>query len=269
MQHRLFGVLQRQKTGEFAIRIGDEQLFDPPRLHQADRLAPVRGLPQDGEVLGRHHHAHGRVVGLGETHVAVGHDAEDAAALVHHGKPGEAVALGQRLGVGQRLVGRERHGVVDDTAFEPLHAADLARLRLDVEVAVDDAHAAGLRHRDRHPRLGHRVHGRGQERDVERDRLGDPRARVHVRRQHRTGAGHEKDIVEGERLANLHGGLLLDSVGGLRWHVPISRGGGEGKGEKGRKGVAPASPSPGEAPARGRKPHAGAGALRAGSFLPE
>jgi hypothetical protein len=36
-----------------------------------------------------------------------------------------------------------------------------------VEIAVDDADAAGLRHGDGEPRLGHGVHRRRQDRDVE------------------------------------------------------------------------------------------------------
>jgi hypothetical protein len=226
VQHRLLGILERQEPGELAIGIGDQKLLDPPRLHQADRLAAVRRFTQDGEVLTGHHHAHGRVVGLGEAHVAVGDDPEDAALLIDHGEPGETVAFGQRLGVGQGLVGAERDGIVDDAAFEALHAAHLAGLHFHVEIAVDHPHAAGLRHRDGHARFRHRVHCRGQKRDVQRDRLRHPRAGVHVRGQHGTCTGHEQDIVEGERLANLHGGLL--GVSALA--RPYLTGRGRGKG---------------------------------------
>ena len=38
-----------------------------------------------------------------------------------------------------------------------------------LEIAVDDADAAGLRHGDGHAGFGHRVHRRGDDRDVERD----------------------------------------------------------------------------------------------------
>ena len=51
-----------------------------------------------------------------------------------------------------------------------LEFLDLPHLRgllVRLEVAVDDADAAGLRHGDRHVRFGHRVHGRGDDRDVE------------------------------------------------------------------------------------------------------
>eukprot|EP01035_Chromulina_nebulosa_P005367 gene5367-biopygen4521 len=45
-------------------------------------------------------------------------------------------------------------------------------LLVGLEIAVDDAEAAGLRHGDRHPGLRHRVHGGGDDRQVQRDGLG-------------------------------------------------------------------------------------------------
>ena len=57
--------------------------------------------------------------------------------------------------------------------FEFLHLPHLRGLLVRLQVAVDDADAAGLRHGDRHLGLGHGVHGRGDDRDVERDLAGD------------------------------------------------------------------------------------------------
>ena len=86
VQHRLFSVLERQKARQLALGIGHQEFLDAPRLHQADRLAPVGRLAQDGEVVGTHHHPHGRIVGLGEAHVAVRDDSENSAVRVDHGK---------------------------------------------------------------------------------------------------------------------------------------------------------------------------------------
>ena len=205
VQHGLFGVLEGQQAGELAVLVGDEELLDPARLHEVLRLVAVRGLGQDGEIVLRHHRVHGGLVRRREAHVAVGDDADDAALLVHHRKTGEPVALGQRTRIAERLVRRQRHRVVDDAALEPLHAADLPGLLLGVEVAVDHADAAGLRHRDRHRGFGHGVHGRGQQRDVERDGFRDTGTGVGSRRQHAAFCGNKQDVVEGQRLANLHG----------------------------------------------------------------
>ena len=69
-----------------------------------------------------------------------------------------------------------------------------------VKVAVDDADAARLRHRDGEPRLRHRVHRRGDDRQVEADRAGQPRADVDEVRHHRAVAGTKENVVEGEAL---------------------------------------------------------------------
>ena len=53
--------------------------------------------------------------------------------------------------------------------------------------------------------FGHRVHRRGQKRDVQRHRGGQARPGVGGRRQDLRRAGNEKHIVEGEGFAQFHG----------------------------------------------------------------
>ena len=235
VQDRPFAVLQRQKAGQVAALVGDQQLFDPARLHQAQRLGPVGGLAQHGEVVGGHHRADGGRVVAGETHVAVGDDAQDPALVVHHRKAGDVVAVLQRLRIGERLVGAQGDGVVDDPAFKPLDAAHLVRLRLGGQVAVDHADPARLRHGDRHPAFRHRVHRGTDQRDVERDPCRQARRHVGGRRQHAGRGRHEKDVVEGQRLANLHGNRSCQS---FVWQVPLSR----IRREVQRTGARPAAP---------------------------
>ena len=81
----------------------------------------------------------------------------------------------QSMGVAQCLIGRQRHRVIDDPAFEPFDAANLARLFANVQVAVDHSHPTSLRHADGHLRLCHCVHGGRQKRDVQLDALRNPR----------------------------------------------------------------------------------------------
>ena len=77
--------------------------------------------------------------------------------------------------------GRMVIGIDDHAAFELLHLAHLVGLVLGIEVAVDDAEAAGLGHGDGQPALGDRVHGGGDDRDgelmarVRRVRVSKPR----------------------------------------------------------------------------------------------
>ncbi len=226
VQHRLFGVLQRQQPGELARPVRHQQLLDPPLAHHRLGFLEIGGFGEHREVFVGHHRLDRRVVRGREAHVAVGHDPDHQATRVDHRKAGEIVTLDQRLGVGQRLLGGEGDRIVDDPALEPFHPAHLARLPLDVEVLVDHADAARLGHGDGHAGLGHGVHRRRQQRDVHHDVAGDLRAGIRRRRQDGTFGRHEQNIVEGERLANLHGG---SSFGAFVWRFPISPGGRFGK----------------------------------------
>ena len=86
-----------------------------------------------------------------------------------------------------RLVGRQRDGIENDAVGRALDLVDLLGLLLDRHVLVDDADAAFLGQGDRHLVLGHRVHRRAEQRNVESDPLGEPRAHVQF-------AGH--DVAE-------------------------------------------------------------------------
>ena len=63
---------------------------------------------------------------------------------------------------------------------------------------MEDPDSALARERDRQPGLGDRVHRGADDRDLERDRPGQPRRGAHVVRQHGRLGGNEQDIVEGE-----------------------------------------------------------------------
>ena len=88
--------------------------------------------------------------------------------------------------VGERLVGRHGDRVDHHAALEALDRAHRRGLLLDLHVAVEHAEPAQLRHHDRHVGLGHRVHRRGEDRDVERDLARHPGARVGLARQDAT-----------------------------------------------------------------------------------
>ena len=94
----------------------------------------------------------------GEAHVAVGEDADQlagaaVAAALDHRNAGDAVLLHQLERVGQRRVGVDGERVDHHAGFELLDLAHLLGLLVGLEVAVDDADAAGLRHGDGHAAL--------------------------------------------------------------------------------------------------------------------
>ena len=78
----------------------------------------------------------------------------------------------------QRRLGADRQRVNHHPGLELLDLADLRRLLRDGQVLVDDAEPAVLRHGDRHRRLGHRVHGGGEQGDAELDLARQPRAHI-------------------------------------------------------------------------------------------
>ena len=141
----------------------------------------------------------------GKAHVAVGEDADQlagalplaVAAALDHRNAGNAILLHQRQRIGQRRVRVDGDGIDHHAGFELLHLPHLRGLRVGLEIAVDDADAAGLRHGDRHVRFGHGVHGRGDDRDIEQDIARDARADIDVRRQDVGQAGLQQHVVEG------------------------------------------------------------------------
>ena len=110
--------------------------------------------------------------------------------------------LHQRQRVGQRRVGADGQRIDHHAGFELLDLPHLRGLAVDVEIAVDDADAAGLRHGDRHARFGHGVHRRGDDRDIERDRAGDAGADVGLGGQDIGQTGLQQHVVEREGFAN-------------------------------------------------------------------
>ncbi len=125
-----------------------------------------------------------------------------AVGAFHHRNAGDAVALHQRQRIGERGVRRDGDRVHHHAAFELLHAADVLGLLFDGQIAVDDAHAAGLRHGDGEARLGDGVHGGGNEGNAEFDRLGQAGSGVDLAGQDFGGCRHQQHIVEGEGFAD-------------------------------------------------------------------
>ena len=144
----------------------------------------------------------------GEAHVAVGENADElagaaVAAALDHRDAGNAVLLHQLQRIVERRVGMNGDRVHHHARFEFLDLPHLRGLHRRFQIAVDDADAAGLRHGDRHVRFGHGVHGRGNDRDVERDAAGDSGADIDLGRQHVRQAGLDQHVVESETFARI------------------------------------------------------------------
>ena len=173
MQRRLLYVLHRDEADAAIILVDDQQLLDAMLMQQPARLVLVDALAHGDELLGHQLGDRLRLV-VGEAHVAIGENADQPAGLLamaalDHRNAGNAVARHQRQRVGERLVGIDGDRVDHHAALIALHLAHFRGLIGGREILVDDAETAGLRHGDGEPRLGHRVHGRGDDRQIEGD----------------------------------------------------------------------------------------------------
>ena len=204
MRGRLLDILDGDEADAAAGLVDDDELLDPVLVQEPARLVAPDPLPDRDHLAG--HELVDRLARIvGETDVAVGEDADELAGLavrarLDHRNAGDRGALHHRQRVGERRVGEDGDRIDDHAAFEALDLAHLLGLIGGLEVAVDDADAAGLRHGDGEPRLGDRVHRRGDDRQVQRDRAGETGRDADGARHDRRVAGPEQDVVERQPL---------------------------------------------------------------------
>ena len=169
----LLHILHGEQADATPLVIDHDQPLDPVLVQQLARLGRI-GPNADGHNLPRHQLGHRHVVVVGKPHVAVCDDSQQLARNAfrprfHHRNTRNLQALLQYPQLAQRVIRRHRHRVHHHAALEPLDAAHLLRLFLDRQVAVDNADAAELRHGNRQAGFGHGVHGRRDDRYIERD----------------------------------------------------------------------------------------------------
>ena len=195
---RLLDVLDGDEADAAVGVIDHQQLFDAVLVEQALGFRLVHAFAHRDQALGGHQFRNRLLLVGSESHVAVGQDADQLAGrLLDHRDAGDAVIRHQAQRVGQTGRRFDGDGIDHHAQLEPLDAADFVGLPLDIHVAVKHADTAGLSHRNGEGALGHRVHGGGHQRNPKLDRLGQPGARVGLRRQDRGFGRHQQDVVEG------------------------------------------------------------------------
>jgi hypothetical protein len=201
MRHRLFHVLDGDQTDAAVLLIDDQQLFDAVLVQHPLRLVLVDALAHCHEVFVRHQFGDFLARIGREPHVAVGENADQLARHAlggagDHRNAGKSVIVHQRQRVRQHRVGTDGQRIDHHAGFELLHLPHLGGLAIDIEVAMDDADAAGLRHRDRHARFGNGIHRGRDDRDIERNGAGDVGADVGLGGQDVGKTGPEKHVVK-------------------------------------------------------------------------
>ena len=201
----LLHVLDRNQAHGPVGVVDDDQ---PLNLVPAEEIAGLflgAALAHGDQVLGGHQGAGRNVVAILEPHVAIGeHAHQSPGARLHHRETGNPPPRLDLADLPQGRIGVDGHGIDDHAAFVALYLTDLIGLFVDCQVAVKDTHAASLGHGDRQPALGHGIHGRGNNRDVELYLAGEPGGGVHLPGHDLGSTGFEQNVVEGKAFANLH-----------------------------------------------------------------
>ncbi len=192
----LLDVLDRDQALQLVLIVHHQQFFHAVLVQ--DQLGFFeRGAHGHGDqVFPGHHVAHGNFGARFKAQIAIGEDAHQPLAL-RNGHAGDAVAAHDLERVADGFLRADGDGIDDHAALGAFHLVDFAGLVGNGEIAVHDADAALLRHGDGHARFRDRIHGRRNQRRVERNPLCQLGLRAHMRGHHLTVGGHQQDIVEG------------------------------------------------------------------------
>ncbi len=158
--------------------VDHKQFLDSVLVQHPLRLVLADAFAHRDEVFMRHQLGNFLFGIGGETHIAVGENADQSARHAlggarNHRNAGKTVILHQRHRVRQFCVGTDGQWIDHHSGFVLLDLPHLGGLTFRIKIAVDDADAAGLRHGDRHARFGDGVHRGGNDRNVERNRARD------------------------------------------------------------------------------------------------
>ena len=153
------------------------------------------------------------IVASGKPYVAVCQNADELAftgaavrrfgCAVDDGHARDSLFRHQLQSVSQGFAWGDGDRIENDAAFVSFDLCDVTRLLIDRKVAMQNADATFLRHRNGEAGFGDRVHGRRQQRDIEPHRLRELRRDVHLARHHIGRTGHEQNVVEGKRNARI------------------------------------------------------------------
>jgi len=180
------------------VPVHQGQLLDlVPAQQPQRRLRGDAHLRRDERRLGHHLRDAAPVVDF-EAHVPVGDDADEHTLAVGHRNPGDAVAGAQRVDVREGVLRRARHRVGNHPCLGALDHLHLRGLLLGCQVAVQHSHPALAGHRDGHPRLGDRVHGRGDQRHPQRDVARQPGRGVDLAGDDVGLRGQQQHVIEGQ-----------------------------------------------------------------------
>ncbi len=197
----LFGlvdILDGNQAAQVEPVVDHQHLFDAVPVQQRLDLVGFRAfVNSDQPVFAGHDRGNpGIQVGL-ETDVAAGDNTHQFAVL-EYGYAGNIVGLGQRQQVADGGVGVDTDGILDHAALVFLDGPDFQGLILHAHALVDDTDTALLGQGDGQAGLGHCVHCRRHQGDVQGNIPGEAGPQADVLGHHLRVTGQQQYIVKGE-----------------------------------------------------------------------
>src|SRR3984957_12150908 len=136
-----------------------------------------------------------------EAQVAIGEDADEALAT-GDGQARHFVLVHDVERLTHSQLGRDGDRIDDHAAFGAFYFVDFFGLAVDGHVAMDEANSALAGDGDGQARVGDRVHGRSDDRNVQRDFAREASARIGLRGEHGRFAREQQHVVKRERFGN-------------------------------------------------------------------
>ena len=109
---------------------------------------------------------------------------------------GNLVFCHQFVCVGNNVVGRQIKRVDYYPVFRPFNAVHLVGLFFDCHILMDYPNPTFARNRNRHPKLGYRVHSRGNQRYIQLNIVSETRVYRYISRQNVGLIGNKQHIVK-------------------------------------------------------------------------
>ena len=202
MLGEIINIAHGDQTSEAPVVIDEQQLLNAAaiqnRLGKRRRCVSRRGY----QLIFGHHVLDARLSRMiDKANIAPGQDANHArasGAVFGDGKSADAVFTHQLLSALHGVRGRKRDGIGNDSVLCSLDFLNLERLSLRRNIFVDDADAALLSQCNGERRLGHRVHGRRDQRDIQADPPGELCPRISRLWRDLAVARNQQDIVKGD-----------------------------------------------------------------------
>ena len=193
----LLNVLDGDQPFQVVLFVHHQQLFHFVLVQNLLGFGKTGSNRNGDQVLLRHDVGDSKIHSSLEPEVAVGENTDQLS--IHHDRDaGEPILSHDRLRFGDGPIGGHGDGVDNHPALRALYLVDLVRLSLRSHVAVDDAQSAELRNSDGQAGLGHGIHSRAHDGNVELNAAAETGLGIDLGRQDVGLLGDQEDIFKGE-----------------------------------------------------------------------